>query len=55
MKNFDFLRLFTNNSPSSNKKASQKRRRGRTCRIEELEGREMLSVSPFSTGYDDVY
>ena len=45
MRNFDFLRLFNNNSNSN--KANQQRR-GRTCRFEELEGREMLSVSPWS-------
>ena len=51
MTNFDFLRFFGNNSNTSSKKRVAKQRRGRTCRIEELEGREMLSVTPFSTDF----
>jgi len=41
MKNFDLLSLFANNAevPAKSKK------RSRTCRIEELENREMLAVS----------
>ena len=43
MKNYNFNYLFDNNK---NKTAKAKRlRRGRVCRIEELESREMLSVS----------
>jgi hypothetical protein len=42
MTNF-LTNLFNNNSASTNK--TQKRKRGRICRIEELESREMLSVT----------
>ena len=44
MKNFGFLSLFAGNSAS---KAPQKRQFSRVCRFEELEGREMLSVTPW--------
>ena len=46
-------RLVAYNSASSNK---NKRQKGRTCRIEELEGREMLSVTPWSLAddYSDI-
>ena len=37
---------FFNNDSNSNK--ANKQRRGRQCRIEELEGREMLSASPWT-------
>ena len=43
MKTFDINRLFGNNTNSTSK--TKKRRNGRVCRIEELESREMLSVS----------
>jgi hypothetical protein len=54
MTNFDFLRLFgnSNDSNSASKRRAKKSRQGRTCRIEELEGREMLSVSPWSLAND---
>ena len=57
MKNFDFEQLFDNitqsfgdriystNAPRTSTGA-KKRKRSRTCRIEELESREMLSVTP---------
>jgi hypothetical protein len=47
MRRFDFgsFDFFSN---TSSKKNADKQRRGRQCRIEELEGREMLSVSPWS-------
>ena len=41
---FNFRSLFGSNSTSSNKNKT-KRQRGRTCRIEQLEEREMLSVT----------
>ena len=55
MKNFDFRRIFgnSNDSNSASKKRVKKQRRGRTCRIEELEGREMLSVTPWTLADDD--
>ena len=43
MPNFDFFRLFSNNSHLPNGKNKRKR----TCRFEELEGREMLSATPW--------
>ena len=46
MKHFDFFRLFSNNSHSPNGK--NKRKRNRILRIEELEGREMLSADLFN-------
>ena len=50
MTNFDFLNFFGNNNASNSvsKKRAKKQRRGRTCRIEELEGREMLSATPWA-------
>ena len=54
MKNFDFFRLFGNDSNSASKKRTKKQRQGHTCRIEELEGREMLSVTPWSL-VDDTF
>ena len=49
MQNFDFNRFnFFGNSSTSATKIAAKRRQGRLCRIEELEGREMLSVTPWS-------
>ena len=51
MSNFlNFSRLFGNNSTPESRRL---RRRSRICRIEELEGREMLSVTPW-TLVDDV-
>ena len=44
--------LFTNTGVPAK---SNKRRRGRTCRIEELEGREMLSATPWSLADDALY
>ncbi|MCL2004895.1 MAG: hypothetical protein FWG73_01910, partial [Planctomycetaceae bacterium] len=41
------------NNNSLDKKRAEKRRRGRACRIEELEGREMLSATPFGDGGND--
>ena len=58
MTTFDFSRIcgiFGNSDSNSNsKKRAQKQRQGRTCRIEELEGREMLSVTPWSLA-DDAF
>ena len=42
-----------NDSDSASQMRAQKQRRGRICRIEELEGREMLSVTPWALA-DDV-
>jgi len=54
MKNFNFFHFFGNNNDSASKQRAKKLRRGRTCRIEELEGREMLSVTPW-TLVDDFF
>ena len=54
MKNFNFTRLFDNNSKATNKAKQEKRKYGRIARIEELEGREMLSVSPIGDNDDHV-
>ena len=48
MKIFNFSRFFANNSTNASRKKAEKQRRGRSCRIEELEGREMLSTSPWA-------
>ena len=50
MTNFDFgsFNFFGNNSNNTSKKRADRQRRGRQCRIEELEGKEMLSVTPWS-------
>ncbi|MDR0328165.1 MAG: hypothetical protein LBI05_07720 [Planctomycetaceae bacterium] len=59
MKKFDFtsFSFFGNNSNNSTKKRAAKQRQGRQCRIEELEGREMLNADPAillsSDGLDD--
>ena len=45
MQNFNFKRFFGNNSTNSDSASKNKRKRGRVCRIEQLEEREMLSVS----------
>ena len=47
MTKFDFCRLFNNSddSNSASKRRAKKQRHGRTCRIEELESRELLSVN----------
>ena len=45
MKIFDFHRFWNNNS-SETPKTKRQRQRSRVCRVEELESREMLSVSP---------
>ena len=47
--NFDF---FGTSPKNTSKKRAGKQRRGRQCRIEELEGREMLSVSPWTITND---
>ena len=61
MKNFDIFRFFgnSNDSNSASKRRAKKQRRGRACRIEELENREMLSVNPLcgldaSNTFDEV-
>ena len=45
-----FNRLIESNPTQPNK--SKHRKRGRSCRIEELEGREMLSISPWTVAND---
>ena len=45
MENFDFSSLFGYNSNNFNNK--RKRQKSRTCRIEELEDREILSATPW--------
>ena len=59
MKKFDFRRLFgnigNNSSDSTSKQRGDKQRRGRQCRIEELEGREMLSATPWTLANDVFY
>jgi hypothetical protein len=54
MTQFDFsnFNFFGNNVNNTSKKRADKQRRGRQCRIEELEGREMLSVSPWTIAND---
>ena len=48
-----FNRLFGNSvNFTASSKAKEKRKRSRTCRIEELEGREMLSATPFDANHD---
>ena len=54
MTKFDFSHFFGNNNFASKKRA-KKQRQGRTCRIEELEGREMLSVTPWSLVNDYLH
>jgi len=54
MRNFNFLHLFSGNSTNSTSAGKNKRKRGRVCRIEQLEERDLLSVTPFSMGYEDV-
>ena len=57
MTKFDFFRFFSNDNDSNSTtqaKKQQKQRRGRICRIEQLEEREMLSVTPWSL-VDDVF
>ena len=50
---FDFSHLFGNNFNTKHNK--NKRKTGRTCRFEELESREMLSVTPWTLAdYDEV-
>ncbi|MCL2004970.1 MAG: hypothetical protein FWG73_02290 [Planctomycetaceae bacterium] len=52
---FDFInRLFDQDSISSTShdKSKRKRHRNRTARLEELEDREMLSVSPWALADD---
>ena len=55
MKNFNLLQFFVKNSKTASSKNNQKHKR--SCRIEELENREMLSVSPgiFNAFYDPLY
>jgi len=50
MSNFGFSRLFSNNSNRNvhRNRSGSKGKRGRTCRIEELEGREKLDAGLFS-------
>ena len=51
-----FNRIFGNNSNNSaSKRKADKQRRGRQCRIEELEGREMLSATPWALMDDTFY
>ena len=52
-----FERLFGFASKEQHHVPAQKRqqKRSRTCRIEELEGREMLSVSPLASALADVF
>jgi len=53
MTKYDFRSFtFFGNNTKSSKKRADKQRRGRQCRIEELEGREMLSVSPWALSGD---
>ena len=47
MKNIDLSRLFGTHPNSTSNIAKRKRKQKRTLRIEELEGREMLSATPF--------
>jgi len=58
MTNFDFIRFFgnfnNNDSNSSSKKRANKQRRGRQCRIEQLEEREMLNAAPLSAVLADI-
>ena len=42
MKNFDFDRIFGNNSNSKSASKASKKRRGRQARIEELEGSDLF-------------
>ena len=51
---FNFEFLGNSNSHSASHKRAKQQRQGRTCRFEELEGREMLSVTPWSVA-DDVF
>ena len=51
---FNFVHFFGNNSHSASQKRAKKQRQGRTCRFEELEGREMLSATPWALT-DDVF
>ena len=59
MSTFGFSRLFSNNSNRNvhRNRSGSKGKRGRIARIEELEGREMLSVSPwaFYVLHDHLY
>jgi len=54
-----FNRLFGNNSNNSNTgvpaKSKSKRQCGRTCRIEELESREMLNADPLNAVLADIF
>ena len=56
MTHFGFSRIVgnfgNNDSSSASKKRAETQRQGRTCRIEELEGREMLSVTPWALAAD---
>ena len=55
MNTFDFFRFFGNNHDSNSApKKRAKKQQGRICRFEELEGREMLSATPW-TLVDDVF
>ena len=49
----NFVKHFASNNSALSNKTKQRRQRSRTCRIEELEGREMLSVTPWALA-DDV-
>ena len=48
----NFINHFFGNDNISSSGKKAKRLRGRTCRIEELENREMLSATPFDVNYD---
>ena len=54
MKNITFTHIFGNNVATTRQ---AKRQRGRMCRVEELENREMLSVTPWLgvESYDNIF
>ena len=47
MSTFKYFYFFANSSNSLSDESKRQRSRGRVCRVEELEGREMLSVTPW--------
>jgi len=52
--NFDLNNLFGNYSANNSNNGKNKRKRNRSLKIEELESRDMLSVSPFGNDFDDL-
>ena len=50
---FNFNRLFDGNSKSVSQAKKRRKKKNRIARIEELEGREMLSVTPFEVNLDN--